>query len=339
MNSFGERYLRAEYDEMARLSKTIAVMRRRSDGRLIVKKSVDAAGAKIYRRIKDAGISGLPQIYSVEPEGNGFAVFYEYISGVTVEERVRNGGALPESEARGFIIDICRTLSRLHKMNIIHRDVTASNIVLGADGRAYLIDLGISRRVKSEKNSDTEILGTAGFAPPEQFGFRQTDERSDIYSVGVLMLYMLDGKMPSGGETNTDYKRIAAKCMAFEPNNRYSSAEEVIAALENSPHNAAAASDTPKKRSGIGKYIFSAAAIFIIAMVIIGSENAAEALYYSLGTVFYILIPIAAIFDFFGIVRFFERKYEWRIREKIGIRIFISLWSIIIFSIIGNLYF
>ena len=82
---------------------------------------------------------------------------------------------------------MCDGLKELHEQKIIHRDIKPSNMILQADGRIRLIDFDAARIFKDNKATDTELLGTKDYAPPEQYGFGQTDPRSDIYSLGVTI--------------------------------------------------------------------------------------------------------------------------------------------------------
>ena len=112
--------------------------------------------------------------------------------------------------------------------DIIHRDITPSNILISSDDVIKLIDFGISRNWKENQKKDTNILGTVGYASPEQFGFQQTDITTDFYALGVLINVMLTGKLPT--EERTDSKRfekIVKKCIQIDPAKRYQSATRI----------------------------------------------------------------------------------------------------------------
>lgn len=128
--------------------------------------------------------------------------------------------------AYSIFCELCEALSALHSVGIIHRDIKPSNIILCSDGHINLIDFDAARVKKPTADKDTSFVGTDGFAPPEQFGFSQTDERSDIYALGVTMQLLL-------GEhyQRSRYRRVIEKCMRFNPEQRYSSVEQVKRAL------------------------------------------------------------------------------------------------------------
>lgn len=122
---------------------------------------------------------------------------------------------------------VCDGISCLHKNNVIHRDITPSNVMISVDGAVKIIDLGISRIKKQYKDRDTTIMGTAGYVSPEQFGFRQTDVTSDVYSCGVLMNFMLTGSLPDECRYKGKMDYILNCCMQMNPGARYESIEEL----------------------------------------------------------------------------------------------------------------
>lgn len=329
MNNLTEKYLNAEYDEFMQLSENVSVVRGRRDGRLLVEKIIDAESAEIYRAVRDQDIHGIPDIYSITPYSENYVILYKYIEGLTIKEYVEANGAMKEDLVDKCISDICTTLTSLHRMGIVHRDITASNVIFGVDGRCYLIDLGISRVIKRGQSADTEVFGTAGFAPPEQFGFRQTDGRSDIYSVGVLMSYMLTGQMPGETTASEHLGSVISKCMAMDPDKRYNSAEELKAAVS-----------SDGKAFGVFKYVLIILTLILLAVllpeILFGNGSGTERLYYAVGYCLCLFVPLTVIGDFFGIIHRLAERFEWRLRERIGIRFFIIIMSVMLFTIINN---
>lgn len=187
-----------------------------NDGKLIVKKKApqDKELLKRLCKIHSPYISGVVE-YDDE------YIYLEYAEGVPLNEH----GA-PNSLLYSLFCEICSGLSVLHNAGIIHRDIKPSNLILGDDGHIKIIDFDAARIKKPNADKDTAFIGTDGFAPPEQYGFMQTDERSDIYSLGVTMKLLLRDKY-----AHSPYRRVAEKCMRFNPEQRYSSAEQVKRAL------------------------------------------------------------------------------------------------------------
>lgn len=112
---------------------------------------------------------------------------------------------LSESEAQEILLQMCDGLKELHAQKIIHRDIKPSNMIMQGE-RIRLIDFDTARIFKDGKDSDTKLLGTKGYAPPEQFGSGQTDPRSDIYSLGVTIKKLL------GVNCGRRLKNILDKC-------------------------------------------------------------------------------------------------------------------------------
>ena len=131
---------------------------------------------------------------------------------------------LSEPQARQILLQMCDGLKELHEQKIIHRDIKPSNMILQGE-RIRLIDFDAARIYKDGKDEDTHLLGTKGYAPPEQYGKGQTDPRSDIYSLGVTFKELL-GTNCGGG-----LKDILDKCTAYDPDDRYQDVDELKDAL------------------------------------------------------------------------------------------------------------
>lgn len=175
-----------------------------------------------------------PMAY-LEWEGKEYLI-REYVEGVSLYEQVTAQGPLSPDKVRTAALSLCQVLSYLHSQNppIICRDVKPQNVVMDPTGRCHLIDLGTARRYRPEQQGDTVFLGTEVTAPPEQFGYQQTDQRSDLYSLGVLMRFLLTGSFdPSKQDIAPNYLcRVIRRCTAFDPKNRYASVQAVYRALK-----------------------------------------------------------------------------------------------------------
>jgi hypothetical protein len=180
------------------------------------------------------------RILSVEtaPDG-GMVACQEYVKGETLDAAVAARGAFGAKDTYAVALDLLDGLRALHAHGVLHRDVTPKNIVLSGRG-AVLIDLGIARRTDPDATRDTRVLGTWGYAAPEQFGFAATDERSDLYSVGRVMLFMLSGRAPEDVDAATvavlranlpETMAALDTLCAFEPGRRCADADEAIRAL------------------------------------------------------------------------------------------------------------
>lgn len=177
------------------------------------------------------GISteNLPEIYDVITLADGQIVLEEFISGMTVAD-VMKGGNYRYRGAKRVLTSVCNALDVLHQNNIVHRDIKPENIIISDEGRVVLIDFNISRKV-SANTKDTVIMGTVGYASPEQLGVAGSDARTDIYAMGVLLNVMLTGKHPSEIIVLGKPSKIVKKCTDISPDNRYQTAEKLAEAL------------------------------------------------------------------------------------------------------------
>ena len=153
-------------------------------------------------------------------------------------------GAQSEEVVIDWAKQICDTLGYLHsqKPPIIYRDMKPANIMLKPEGNLKIIDFGISREYKEQNLADTTILGTKGYAPPEQFGSRQTDPRSDIYALGMTMHHLVTGVDPKKNdyvpirqwnpELSDGLEIIIDKCVQMDPNDRYQNCNELMYDLD-----------------------------------------------------------------------------------------------------------
>ena len=174
---------------------------------------------EVYRKLLGISCPNLPQIMEAAECGGMVAVLEEYIQGDSLAYLLE-GAAFTPDEARSITLQLCNALWVLHAMGAVHRDIKPENVIVRGS-EAVLIDFDASRIFKNKNSTDTQILGTTGYAAPEQYGIAQTDERADIYSVGVLLNIMLTGKHPSKELANGQLGRIVQKCTMVNPKKRY----------------------------------------------------------------------------------------------------------------------
>lgn len=237
------------------------LVRENGGGRVYMMKKIKSGTTSVYERIMDMRNGHIVRVYDV---GEDFVVT-EYLSGTSLSELGRIPG---EYEVCEWTLQLCDAVSRLHAAGIIHRDIKPSNIMLTDDGIIKLIDFDTARTHKSYRSKDTRCMGTDGYAAPEQYGFAQTDVRSDIYSIGAAMLWLVSGgKTPSELEQyNGLLKPVISKCLKLSPKERYQSAEELAAALGGFKP------DGKRSDNVNGKFIFAAvlaaaAAVVIVALI------------------------------------------------------------------------
>lgn len=221
-----------EYDTLHVLKRsprgTVSVVWHKKSGTRYVFRRYSGSG-EVYRRLLPVLCPHLPQIMEAAEQDGQTAVLEEYVQGDTLAELLM-GARLTEREARQVTMQLCQALHVLHSMGAVHRDVKPENVILrGSD--AVLIDFDAARIYKDESESDTQVLGTTGFAAPEQYGIFQSDERADIFSLGVLLNIMLTGKHPSREMAAGKMGRIVRKCTMTAPEQRYQSARALMEVL------------------------------------------------------------------------------------------------------------
>ena len=169
------------YDVIKLLKKnergTVSIVREKETGKRFVFRKFYGKG-EVYKKLINVSCKNLPEIIKTEESAEATAVIEEYIYGDTLFEVLR-GETLSKKETIEIAVQICEALEILHKIGAVHRDVKPENIIIRGN-EAVLIDFDAARIVDSDKSTDTQILGTTGYASPEQYGLSQTDARSDI---------------------------------------------------------------------------------------------------------------------------------------------------------------
>ncbi len=212
----------------------------------------DEAGAGYILKMQPAGrADGLMQEFSMlqslthpqlpkviccfEEAGQEYLV-QEYIEGISLYELVRNEALQDERKCMDIALSLCKVLNTLHAQSpaIIHRDIKPQNVILDRNGVCHLIDLGIARHYKVDETEDTVFMGTRITAPPEQFGYHQTDVRSDIYGMGMLLRFLVTGGYdpPVKSAVSRGMRSLIARCTAFDPARRYQSIASLHRALK-----------------------------------------------------------------------------------------------------------
>ena len=199
---------------------TVVRMLDSETGRQVICKTL-AGDVPVYERLLALHHPYLPRVLSVTRENGQTLVTEEYIEGARLGKI-----SLPERALTKAFLEVCAALEFLHKNGIVHRDVKPDNILLAADGHIRLIDFDAAREPKGEGDRDTRLLGTRGFAPPEQYGFSQTDARADLYALGATFRQLLG---PVARKRR--WKRLLRRCTALDPKDRYASAGQVRRAL------------------------------------------------------------------------------------------------------------
>jgi serine/threonine protein kinase len=183
-----------------------------------------------YRKLKSITHPNIPLVYDYIEFEDGVLILEEFIDGITVSDLLKEG-KYTYYGAKKVISAVCEALITLHSMDVIHRDIKPENVIVTKNGEVKLIDFNAARIHTPKKKNDTVVLGTIGYAPPEQFGISQSDKKSDIYSVGVLLNVMLTGLHPSEKLAKGRAGKIVLKCTQIDPESRFQSAQKLKEAL------------------------------------------------------------------------------------------------------------
>lgn len=222
----------------------------------------------------------LPRIVDIIDNGETLYVVMDYIEGESLNKILDEYGAQPQELVIEWAKQLCDVLNYLHsqKPPIIYRDMKPANVMLKPEGNLKLIDFGIAREYKEKNLADTTVLGTKGYAPPEQHGSRQTDARSDIYALGMTMHHLLTGVDPRPAdyeyapirqwnpELSEGLERIIDKCTRLDPEDRYQNCNELLYALEHYEEE----EGTYKRKQKNKVRAFAASAVFTVLMLITG---------------------------------------------------------------------
>ena len=208
---------------------------------------------KFARKI---GHPNVCRMYDLNREGDTHYITMELVSGEDLKSTITRIGQFPVGKAISIAKQVCEGLAEAHRLGVVHRDLKPQNIMLDKEGNARIMDFGIARSLKTKGLTGAGVMiGTPEYMSPEQVEVRDVDQRSDIYSLGVILYEMVTGRLPFEGETSIAIamkhkseapqdpgkinpqlsealSRVILKCLDKDKEKRYQSAGEVRAVLE-----------------------------------------------------------------------------------------------------------
>jgi serine/threonine protein kinase len=208
---------------------------------------------KFARKI---GHRNVCRMYDLNKEEGSYYITMEYVSGEDLKSFIRRVGQLPSGKAISIAKQVAEGLTEAHRLGVIHRDLKPSNIMIDKDGNARIMDFGIARSVEAKGITGAGVMiGTPEYMPPEQAEAKEVDQRSDIYSLGVILYEMVSGRVPFEGDTalsiamkhkgeapkdprefnsqiSEDLSRVILRCLEKDKDRRYQSADDVMSELE-----------------------------------------------------------------------------------------------------------
>lgn len=177
----------------------------------------------LYKKLQSFYCKLIPRINYVYRDDNQIIVIEEFINGRTLEQVMADREFFSDERIKNILLQLCEGLSFLHKKDIVHQDIKPGNIILTNDDVVKLIDFDVARTFKYGQDFNTQYLGTKGYAAPEQYGWGQTDNRSDIYALGITINLL---------KPQSDLlQKIIKKAAQFDPDNRYQSVDEIMAEI------------------------------------------------------------------------------------------------------------
>ena len=227
-----EEYELSCYQTIAALNedKKVYLVKNVDTNHIYIKKIINIYNKSIYNRLMNLNIRNIPRIYVCIEDNDRLIVIEEYIHGNTLEELHQNSKPITEKDIVSIMIKLCDILWQLHHCfpPIIHRDIKPSNIIVSADNVIKLIDFNAAKEFDTNKSEDTIFMGTRHFAAPEQYGFNQSDARTDIYAIGCTIKYLTEEM----NHVHPELKNVINKCMQIDAGNRYSDVMELQSALK-----------------------------------------------------------------------------------------------------------
>ena len=206
----------------------VSLVQHQSTKKIYVKKILDIYHLPVYEYLSSHPITGIPRIIDFAEEQGQLTVIEEYISGFSLQEKIEERSLTVASVTR-YLRELCDILEQLHSVDppIVHRDIKPTNIMITHTDHVVLLDFNAAKYYSEKSAADTMLLGTQGYAAPEQYGFGSSSPRTDIYGLGIV-LQELCTVLP---DIPKSISQIADKCTQMDPKDRFASVTEVRNAL------------------------------------------------------------------------------------------------------------
>lgn len=223
------------YKTIATISEAhkIYIVQNINTNRLYIKKILDVYNKNVYENLKSNPVAHTPKIYEIYEEADSLTIIEEYISGDTIEYLLETNHTFTDDMIRKIILQLCVIVSELHNCSpaIIHRDIKPSNIILSPSNEIYLLDFNAAKYQTNDKSEDTTLLGTKGYAAPEQYGFGVSTKQTDIYAIGMFLNTLVNGEFSPYPAVNSEFTSIIEQCIKLNANERFKDVSEIIELL------------------------------------------------------------------------------------------------------------
>jgi serine/threonine protein kinase len=206
----------------------IYLVQHRETHKIYVKKILDIYNLHIYKYLQNHRITGIPKLYDIYEENEHLTIVEEFISGTSLQEII-DSHALSISFIIQIMCELCDILEQLHGLNppIIHRDIKPSNIIITPYEHVVLIDFNAAKYLTCQNETDTVLLGTRGYAAPEQYGFGSSTPQTDIYALGILLKELV-AALPVATDK---FDAIISSCTQINPSDRMKSVSQLKAEI------------------------------------------------------------------------------------------------------------
>lgn len=233
-----DEYRLSFYTDIGPLDKDeeIRLVRHKDTGNIYVRKDLSDYDFSVFLTLLRNDFTGIPEIEDLaeDEDSHKLTVIEEYINGSTLRSIMDSEGTFPEARVIQILSAICDVLEPLHSHTppIIHRDIKPENILITNDSNLYLVDFDASKVYSEGKTRDTELIGTRRYAAPEQYGYFQSDPRTDIYAVGKVGIELITGDPNNkAGQISAPLRKILDRCTDMDPDDRFRSVRELRDAL------------------------------------------------------------------------------------------------------------
>ncbi|MCC8067835.1 MAG: serine/threonine protein kinase [Clostridiales bacterium] len=212
----------------------VQLVQHKETGQFFIKKQLTQYNIEVFRALRAHPVPNTPRIYELEENGRTLTVIEEYLQGETLQDLLEKGRTFSEEEAALLVLDLARIVQVLHHRNppIIHRDIKPSNLILSPDHVLKLLDFNAAKFASDASTHDTVLLGTAGYAAPEQYGFEPSGVQTDLYAIGVVLNVLLTGSLPREKSAEGRLAPIIQRCTEMNPRDRYADIDVFIAELQ-----------------------------------------------------------------------------------------------------------
>ncbi len=225
----------SKYEVIDRLSEKhdVFLVKNIRTGSFYVEKDLSFYALDVYCYLRQNHIDHTPYIVEIEQADDKLIVIEEYISGVSLADKIASEGRISYDDSLDYIRQLCSIVSDMHSCEppIIHRDIKPENIIITSSGEVVLLDMNAAKFFVENDSADTYLLGTHGYAAPEQYGFGKANATSDIYGIGKVLNEMITGSIK--GEATGSIKTIIDKCTEIDSKKRYQSINELLKDLNN----------------------------------------------------------------------------------------------------------